>query len=135
MISEKQQKIWGVTMIQMQTVLDVADNSGAKKIYCIKALGGTRRRYAGIGDIIVGSVREAIPDSKVKKSDVIRAVVVRTKKEVGRPDGSYVRFDDNAAVLITQQNEPIGTRIFGPVARELRAKKFTKIVSLAPEVL
>ena len=122
-------------MIQMQTILNVADNSGAKKLFCIKVLGGTRRRYASIGDIIVVSVKESIPDSKVKKGDVVRAVVVRIKKESRRSDGSYIKFDDNAAVLLTPQNEPIGTRIFGPVARELRAKKFMKIVSLAPEVL
>jgi len=122
-------------MIQMQTVLNVADNSGAKKLCCIKVLGGTRRRYASLGDIIVVSVKEAIPNSKVKKGNVSRAVVVRTVKEVRRKDGSYIKFDDNSAVLINPQNEPIGTRIFGPVARELRAKKFMKIVSLAPEVL
>ncbi|KAF0123759.1 MAG: large subunit ribosomal protein L14 [bacterium] len=122
-------------MIQMQTVLNVADNSGAKKLFCIKVLGGTRRRYASLGDIIVVSVKEAIPNSKVKKGNVSRAVVVRTVKEVRRKDGSYIKFDDNSAVLISPQNEPIGTRIFGPVARELRAKKFMKIVSLAPEVL
>ncbi|MFH2011793.1 MAG: 50S ribosomal protein L14 [Pseudomonadota bacterium] len=122
-------------MIQMQTVLNVADNSGAKKLFCIKVLGGTRRRYASLGDIIVVSVKEAIPNSKVKKGNVSRAVVVRTAKEVRRKDGSYIKFDDNSAVLINNQNEPIGTRIFGPVARELRAKKFMKIVSLAPEVL
>jgi len=122
-------------MIQMQTVLNVADNSGAKKLFCIKVLGGTRRRYASLGDIIVVSVKEAIPNSKVKKGNVSRAVVVRTVKEVRRKDGSYIKFDDNSAVLINTQNEPIGTRIFGPVARELRAKKFMKIVSLAPEVL
>ena len=122
-------------MIQMQTMLNVADNSGAKKIYCIKVLGGTRRRYASIGDIIVVSVKEAIPNSKVKKGDISRAVVVRTAKEVRRKDGSYIKFDDNSAVLLNQQSEPIGTRIFGPVARELRAKNFTKIISLAPEVL
>jgi large subunit ribosomal protein L14 len=122
-------------MIQMQTKLNVADNSGAKKVYCIKVLGGTRRRYASVGDIIVVSVKEAIPNSKVKKGDVMKAVVVRTKKEIGRNDGSVLRFDENAAVLINEQMEPIGTRIFGPVARELRAKRFMKIVSLAPEVL
>nr|MBP7323216.1 50S ribosomal protein L14 [Deltaproteobacteria bacterium] len=122
-------------MIQQQTRLTVADNTGAKRLMCIKVLGGTRRRYASLGDIIIVSVREAIPNSKVKKGDVARAVVVRTRKEVRRKDGSYIRFDDNSAVLITSQNEPIGTRIFGPVARELRAKKFMKIVSLAPEVL
>ncbi|MCX5843121.1 MAG: 50S ribosomal protein L14 [Deltaproteobacteria bacterium] len=122
-------------MIQMQTVLNVADNSGARKVACIKVLGGSRRRYASIGDIIVVSVKEALPNSKVKKGDVMKAVVVRTVKEVRRPDGSYVKFDDNSAVLITNQLEPIGTRIFGPVARELRAKQFMKIISLAPEVL
>jgi large subunit ribosomal protein L14 len=122
-------------MIQMQTKLNVADNSGAKKVYCIKVLGGSRRRYASVGDIIVVSVKEAIPNSKVKKGDVMKAVVVRTKKEIGRNDGSSLRFDENAAVLINEQMEPIGTRIFGPVARELRAKRFMKIVSLAPEVL
>jgi large subunit ribosomal protein L14 len=122
-------------MIQAETRLTVADNSGAKILYCIKVLGGSRRRYASIGDIIVVSVKEAIPNTKVKKGDVLRAVVVRTKKEIRRPDGSYIRFDDNSAVLITQSREPIGTRIFGPVARELRAKRFMKIISLAPEVL
>jgi len=122
-------------MIQMQTVLNAADNSGAKKLFCIKVLGGTRRRYASLGDLIVVSIKEAIPNSKVKKGDVSRAVVVRTVKEVRRKDGSYIKFDDNSAVLINPQNEPIGTRIFGPVARELRAKKFMKIISLAPEVL
>ena len=122
-------------MIQMQTILDVADNSGAKKVGCIKILGGTRRRYAGLGDIIVVSVKDAIPNSKIKKGDVVKAVIVRTKKEVGRKDGSFIKFDDNSAVLINPQGDPIGTRIFGPVARELRAKRFMKIVSLAPEVL
>ena len=122
-------------MIQMQTVLDVADNSGAKKIMCVKVLGGSRRRYATIGDVVVVSIREALPNAKVKKGDVARAVIVRTAKEVARPDGSYIRFDTNSAVLVSAQNEPIGTRIFGPVARELRGKKFMKIVSLAPEVL
>jgi len=122
-------------MIQAETRLTVADNSGAKILYCIKVLGGSRRRYASIGDIIVVSVKEAIPNTKVKKGDVLKAVVVRTKKEISRPDGSYIRFDDNSAVLITQAREPIGTRIFGPVARELRAKRFMKIISLAPEVL
>jgi large subunit ribosomal protein L14 len=122
-------------MIQAETRLTVADNSGAKILYCIKVLGGSRRRYASIGDIIVVSVKEAIPNTKVKKGDVLKAVVVRTKKEIRRPDGSYIRFDDNSAVLITQTREPIGTRIFGPVARELRAKRFMKIISLAPEVL
>ena len=122
-------------MIQMQTILDVADNSGAKKVGCIKILGGTRRRYASLGDIIVVSVKDAIPNSKIRKGEVVKAVVVRTKKEVGRPDGSFIKFDDNSAVLINPQGDPIGTRIFGPVARELRAKRFMKIVSLAPEVL
>jgi len=122
-------------MIQAETRLTVADNSGAKILYCIKVLGGSQRRYASIGDIIVVSVKEAIPNTKVKKGDVLKAVVVRTKKEISRPDGSYIRFDDNSAVLITQAREPIGTRIFGPVARELRAKRFMKIISLAPEVL
>ena len=122
-------------MIQAETQLQAADNSGAKKLYCIKVLGGPKRRYASVGDIIVVSVKEAMPNSKVKKGDVMRAVVVRTKKEIRRPDGSYIRFDDNSAVLINQQREPIGTRIFGPIARELRAKKFMKIISLAPEVL
>lgn len=122
-------------MIQMQTVLNVADNSGARKVACIKVLGGSRRRYASVGDVIVVSVKEALPNSKVKKGDVMKAVVVRTVKEVRRPDGSYLKFDDNSAVLITNQLEPIGTRIFGPVARELRAKQFMKIISLAPEVL
>ena len=122
-------------MIQMTSVLDVADNSGAKKVFCIKVLGGSRRRYATIGDIIIVSIREAIPNSKVKKGDVARAVIVRTKKEVARPDGSFIRFDGNSAVLVNKENEPIGTRIFGPVARELRAKRFMKIISLAPEVL
>jgi len=122
-------------MIQMQTVLDVADNSGAKKLMCIKVLGGSKRKYASVGDIIVVSVKEAIPGSKVKKGDVMKAVVVRTAKEIPRPDGSYIRFDNNSAVLINAQMEPIGTRIFGPVARELRARKFMKIISLAPEVL
>jgi large subunit ribosomal protein L14 len=122
-------------MIQAETRLTVADNSGAKVLYCIKVLGGSRRRYAGIGDVIVVSVKEAIPNGKVKKGDVLKAVVVRTKKEIRRPDGSYIRFDDNSAVLIGASMEPVGTRIFGPVARELRAKRFMKIISLAPEVL
>lgn len=122
-------------MVQMQTLLDVADNSGAKKLSCIKVLGGSKRRYASLGDIIIVSVKEAIPNSKVKKGDVMRAVIVRTVKEVRRVDGSYIKFDDNSAVLINPQNDPVGTRIFGPVARELRAKKFMKIISLAPEVL
>jgi len=122
-------------MIQAQTKLKVADNSGAKMLSCIKVLGGSRRKYASVGDIIVVSVKEALPNSKVKKGDVVRAVIVRTAKEIHRSDGSYIKFDDNSAVLITQQREPIGTRIFGPVARELRAKRFMKIISLAPEVL
>lgn len=122
-------------MIQMQTTLDVADNSGAKKLVCIKVLGGSKRKYATIGDVVTVSVREAMPNSKVKKGDVVRAVIVRTAKELPRKDGTYIRFDNNSAVLVNPQNEPIGTRIFGPVARELRAKKFMKIVSLAPEVL
>jgi len=122
-------------MIQMQTVLDVADNSGAKKLMCIKVLGGSKRKYASVGDVIVVSVKEAMPNSKVKKGDVMKAVVVRTAKEIPRPDGSYIRFDHNSAVLINAQQEPIGTRIFGPVARELRARRFMKIISLAPEVL
>jgi large subunit ribosomal protein L14 len=122
-------------MIQMQTILDVADNSGAKKVGCIKILGGTRRKYARVGDIIVVSVKDAVPNSKIRKGEVVRAVVVRTRKEVGRPDGSYIKFDDNSAVLINPQGEPLGTRIFGPVARELRARRFMKIVSLAPEVV
>ena len=122
-------------MIQMQSVLGAADNSGAKKLQCIKVLGGSKRKYAGIGDIIVVSVKEAIPKSKVKKGDVVKAVIVRTTKEIGRADGSYIKFDDNAAVLISATREPVGTRIFGPVARELRAKRFMKIISLAPEVL
>jgi large subunit ribosomal protein L14 len=122
-------------MIQAESKLTAADNSGAKVLYCIKVLGGSRRRYASIGDIIVVTVKEAIPNAKVKKGDVLKAVVVRTKKEIKRPDGSYIRFDDNSAVLINQAKEPVGTRIFGPVARELRAKRFMKIISLAPEVL
>jgi large subunit ribosomal protein L14 len=131
-----QEKFIGVdVMIQTQTRLKVADNSGAKVLSCIKVLGGSRRRYASVGDIIVVSVKEAMPNSKVKKGDVVRAVIVRTAKEIGRPDGSYIKFDDNSAVLINAQREPIGTRIFGPVARELRAKNFMKIISLAPEVL
>jgi len=122
-------------MIQAESRLTVADNSGAKVLYCIKVLGGSKRRYAGVGDIVVVSVKEAIPNAKVKKGDVMKAVVVRTKKEIRRNDGSYIRFDDNSAVLISQNKEPIGTRIFGPVARELHAKRFMKIISLAPEVL
>jgi len=122
-------------VIQQQTRMDVADNSGAKELFCIKVLGGTRRKYASVGDVVVVSVKEAIPNSKVKKGEVHKAVVVRTRRPVRRADGSCIRFDDNSAVLINNQMEPIGTRIFGPVARELRAKKFMKIVSLAPEVL
>ncbi len=122
-------------MIQVHTQLTVADNSGAKKVFCIRVLGGTRRRYARVGDIIVVAVKEALPHAKVKKGEVMRAVVVRTVKETRRGDGSYIKFDDNSAVLINPQGDPIGTRIFGPVARELRAKKFMKIISLAPEVL
>ncbi len=122
-------------MIQTESRLTVADNSGAKELYCIKVLGGSRRRYASIGDIIVVSVKEAIPNAKVSKGDVVQAVIVRTKKEISRPDGSSIRFDDNSAVILSKNNEPIGTRIFGPVARELRAKRFMKIVSLAPDVL
>ncbi len=122
-------------MIQTETRLRVADNSGAKEVSCIKVLGGSKRRYATVGDIIIVTVKEAVPNSKVKKGDVARAVVVRTKKEIRRPDGSYIKFDENSAVIITEQKEPVGTRIFGPVARELRAKNFMKIISLAPEVL
>lgn len=122
-------------MIQTQTYLNVADNSGARRVMCIKVLGGTRRRYASVGDVIVVSVKEAIPEARVKKGEVLKAVVVRTAKEVSRHDGTYIRFDDNSAVLINNQLEPLGTRVFGPVARELRAKKFMKIISLAPEVL
>ena len=122
-------------MIQMQTMLDIADNSGAKRVRCIKVLGGSKRRYARIGDIVKVTVKEAIPNSKVKKGTVMEAVIVRTAKEIRRPDGTYIRFDDNSAVLIKPDKEPIGTRIFGPVARELRQKRFMKIVSLAPEVI
>src|SRR5690606_38487118 len=122
-------------MIQMSSVLDVADNSGAKRVYCIKVLGGSKRKYASSGDVIVVSIREALPTSKVKKGDVAKAVIIRTAKGVGRPDGSFIKFDGNSAVLINKDLEPLGTRIFGPVARELRAKKFMKIISLAPEVL
>ena len=122
-------------MIQAETKLKVADNSGAKLVSCIKVLGGSKRRYASVGDVIVVSVKEAAPNSKVKKGDVVRAVIVRTAKEIRRPDGSYIKFDENSAVLISEQREPLGTRIFGPVARELRAKNFMKIISLAPEVL
>jgi len=122
-------------MIQMQTNLDVADNSGAKRVMCIKVLGGSKRKYATVGDVIVVSVKEAIPRGRVKKGDVMKAVVVRVRKDIHRPDGQVIRFDRNAAVLINNQKEPIGTRIFGPVPRELRAKNHTKILSLAPEVL
>ena len=122
-------------MIQQETNLDVADNSGAKRVQCIKVLGGSKRRYASIGDVIVVSIKEAAPRGKVKKGDVHRAVIVRTAKDIHRPDGSTIRFDTNAAVLVNNQNEPIGTRIFGPVPRELRAKNHMKIISLAPEVL
>jgi large subunit ribosomal protein L14 len=122
-------------MIQQETILNVADNSGAKRVYCIHIVGGSKRKYASIGDVIVVSVKEAIPQSKVKKGEVARAVIVRTAREVKRPDGSYIRFDGNSAVLINKDLEPVGTRIFGPVARELRARKFMKIISLAPEVL
>ncbi len=122
-------------MIQMQTILDVADNSGAKKVMCIKVLGGSKRRYAGIGDVIKVSVKEAIPRAKIKKGEVLNAVVVRTAHGVRRQDGSLIRFDTNAAVLLNNQMQPIGTRIFGPVTRELRNEQFMKIVSLAPEVL
>ena len=122
-------------MIQVESVLEVADNSGAKKVRCIKVLGGSKRKYASIGDIIVVSIKAASPNSKVKKGQLARAVIVRPTKEIRRKDGSYIRFDNNSAVLINQENEPLGSRIFGPVARELRAKRFMKIVSLAPEVL
>lgn len=122
-------------MIQMTSVLNSADNSGAKKLYCIKVLGGTRRKYATVGDTIVVAVKEAIPNAKVKKGDVKKGVIVRTRKELRRPDGTYIRFDENSVVLVDNNGEPMGTRIFGPVARELRAKKFMKIISLAPEVI
>jgi len=122
-------------MIQMQSTLEVADNSGAKRVRCIKVIGGSRRRYASVGDVIVVSIQEAIAGAKVKKGDTAKAVIVRTKRELSRADGSYIKFDENGAVLINAQLEPIGTRIFGPVARELRGKKFMKIISLAPEVL
>lgn len=122
-------------MIQPESILDVADNSGARKVLCIKVLGGSRRRYASVGDLIVVSVKEAMPNSKIKKGDVHKAVVVRTSKEIARKDGSYIKFDTNSAVLINAQKEMIGNRIFGPVARELRSKAFMKIISLAPEVL
>lgn len=122
-------------MIQMQTRMKVADNSGAKEVQCIKVIGGSKRRTASVGDIVVVAVKSALPTSKVKKGEVAKAVIVRTKKQIRRPDGSYIRFDDNAAVLVNANKEPVGTRIFGPVARELRAKQFVKIISLAPEVL
>lgn len=122
-------------MIQQESVVDIADNSGARRALCIRVLGGTRKRYARVGDVIVVTVKEAVPNSAVSKGEIKRAVIVRTAKEVGRPDGSYIRFDNNAAVLINEAGEPLGTRIFGPIARELRAKKFMKIISLAPEVL
>ena len=122
-------------MIQQESILDVADNSGARKVMCIKVLGGSKRRYAGVGDIVVVSVKEAIPNAKVKKGDIHKAVIVRTSKSIPRKDGSFIKFDVNSAVLVNAQKEPIGNRIFGPVARELRAKKFMKIISLAPEVL
>lgn len=122
-------------MIQVQSVLDVADNSGARKVFCIKVLGGSKRRYASVGDVIVVSIRDALPNSKVKKGSVMKAVIVRSKKGLRRPDGSVIRFDTNSAVLIDNNQQPIGTRIFGPVARELRTKRFLKIISLAPEVL
>jgi large subunit ribosomal protein L14 len=122
-------------MIQMRTVLEVADNSGAKRVMCVKVIGGSRRRYATVGDVIVVAIKEVSPGAKVKKGDTAKAVVVRTRREMSRADGSYIKFDENSAVLINAQLEPVGTRIFGPVARELRAKKFMKIISLAPEVL
>lgn len=122
-------------MIQMQTMLAVADNSGARKVQCIKVLGGSKRRYAGLGDVIICSVKEAAPNTNVKKGDVVRCVVVRVKKEVRRADGSYIKFDQNACVLVQKDGTPVGTRIFGPVARELRDRKYMKIVSLAPETL
>jgi large subunit ribosomal protein L14 len=122
-------------MIQLRTMLEVADNSGAKRVQCVKVLGGSRRRYARLGDVVVVAVKEALPDSNIKKGSVTKAVVVRTRREAKRPDGSYIRFDQNAVVLINAQGEPVGTRIFGPVARELRWKDYMKIISLAPEVL
>ena len=122
-------------MIQVHSILEIADNSGARKVMCIKVLGGSRRKYAALGDIIVVSIKECLPGTKVKKGDTAKAVVVRTRREYQRADGSYIKFDGNSAVLINNQKEPVGTRIFGPVARELRAKKFMKIISLAPEVL
>ena len=122
-------------MIQSESTLQVADNSGARRVLIVKVLGGTNRRYASVGDVIIVSIKEALPNSRVKKKQLHRAVIVRTRKEIGRSDGSYIRFDDNSVVLLDQNQEPIGTRIFGPVARELRAKRFMRIVSLAPEVL
>jgi len=122
-------------MIQTESRLEVADNSGARKLSCIRVLGGSKRKYASVGDVIVVSIKEAIPNARVKRGEVRRAVIVRTKKNIGRPDGSHIRFDENAAVLIDAQKEPVGTRIFGPVARELRARGFMRIISLAPEVL
>ena len=122
-------------MIQTESILDVADNSGAKRVLCIKVLGGSRRRYASLGDVIVVSIKEALPGARVKKGDVAKAVIVRTRREVAREDGSYVKFDTNSAVLINDAREPVGTRIFGPVARELRHRRFMKIISLAPEVV
>ena len=122
-------------MIQMQSILEVADNSGARRVFCVKVLGGSQRRYASIGDIVVVSVKEALPGSRVKKKQLHKAVIVRTRKEIARPDGSYIRFDDNSVVLLDANQEPIGTRIFGPVTRELRTNQFMKIISLAPEVL
>lgn len=122
-------------MIQMQSILEVADNSGAKRLMCIKVLGGTKRRYAGVGDIVVASVKAALPNSRVKSGEIVRAVIVRTNKEIRRTDGTYIKFDKNAAVIVDNKREPVGSRIFGPVARELRVGKFMKIVSLAPEVL
>ena len=122
-------------MIQTESILQVADNSGARKLACLRVLGGSKRKYASVGDVIVVSIKEAIPNARVKRGEVRRAVVVRTRKNIGRPDGSHIRFDENAAVLIDAQKEPVGTRIFGPVARELRARGFMRIISLAPEVL
>jgi large subunit ribosomal protein L14 len=122
-------------MIQTQSILEVADNSGGKKIMCIKVLGGSRRKYGSVGDMIIASVKEAVPNSKIKKGSVVKAVIVRTRREIVRPDGSSIRFDGNSAVIVNDLKEPVGTRIFGPVARELRAKKFMKIISLAPEVV
>ncbi|HMV65237.1 MAG TPA: 50S ribosomal protein L14 [Myxococcota bacterium] len=122
-------------MIQMETVLEVADNSGARRVKCVKVIGGSKRKYARLGDVIIVAVRDATPNGKVKKGDIARAVVVRTRKELRRVDGSYIRFDSNSVVIINKENEPVGSRIFGPVARELRARRFMKIVSLAPEVL